>query len=432
MKTAVSTFVAAALLASPASARPKANATTPATVHCTSDAPCPLLVARTIDLEANSGFTSLSLGRDGTGYMSATVSGSVDELRSVILEIREQEPVRRVPNAMPFTHVRTDASGSPVLVDRPWASVLLRQGWLDGSHPRTVGDWSRHLVEADVRGLERLQMLDTALDPEGHVIALFGSRETTGQFPLIVAQSEGESWHAEVAEARPYLSAAAMDLDPQGRIFIARATHRQGDPGTKLVVGPLGQPPTTVLGPPEGHRDQVRWVDLLAPTETRPAMLSLASQESLRLARIGPQGEPFVRSVPQLRVVESTEPYEKDSVEQTFVTAHLDDHVLLPTPRHVVLAWLSTKVDRTVTCSTETTQVGPVRGCATTRDDSREQLHVARVTEDLTLADIITLTLPAVGAQGLAGAVRGDQVALAVARPGVAVNEVDYVVLSMK
>jgi hypothetical protein len=400
--------------------------------QCQTAAPCPVRVAVTIESEADTTITSVALGSDLTGhvglYRSSRGAEATPGGRGQIVEIDARGQARMHDDVLPGSIVRTDAGGQPVVISRPWAIVLQHHGWLDGSHPRTLGAWPRHVLDVDVRGIERLDLLDARVGPGGEAFALLSSRQTIGQFPLLLARSDREgSWSVDTIEPRPPRCLAALDVTPDGRPFAAWSTR------TAIVAGIVGEEPLTVIGSSEQALAPVTALQVLAPTATEPALVSMLIGGELLLARLGPGG-PELGEVTEARATagEPSDSLSPGSSREDYVTGLPEHHVLLRTERDVRLAWVGQHVDRAHQCHEDASGAGPHVTCSTEHDQSRALLTVASIGDDLRPTEPLTLVLASTGVRSLAGDARGGAVVLAVMRRAEADRgELDYVVLGV-
>jgi hypothetical protein len=399
--------------------------------QCQSAAPCPVRVAVTIVSEVHTTISSVALGSDLRGYVGlhspSTGEHATPGGRGQILEIDGQGQHRMHHDVLPASIVRTDASGQPVVISRPWAIVLQHHGWLDGSYPRTLGAWPRHVLDVDVRGVEYLELLDARVGPGGEAFALLGHRQTTGQFPLLLARTDRERGsRVDTIEASHLQGLAALDVTPDGRPFAAWSMR------TAIVAGILGETPLTVIGASERPLASVSALRVLAPTATEPALVSMLVGGKLLLARLGPGG-PEIREVTEVTATtdEPFLPFSPGSSHEDYVTAYPEHHVLLRTERGVRLAWVGQHVDHARQCHAVTSEAGQQMECRTEHDRSRALLGVVAIGDDLRPTEPLTLVLASTGARSLAGDARGGAVALAVMRHAKADDpgEIDYVVL---
>ncbi|MCX4242494.1 hypothetical protein [Paraliomyxa miuraensis] len=412
--------------------RPSSNAP-----RCPADAPCPVQVSVSIELPPTATVTSVALAADHTGYVGTrgwpsrtdpTAGG-----RGQVIEIGAQGLARAHDDVLPGSILRTDAAGQPVVISRPWAMVLQERGWLDGSHPRTLGTWPRRVLDVDVRGVERLESFDARVGPRG-VVALLSSRQTFGQFPLLLARSTDDGgWTVDALDPRPARGLAAFDLTPDGRPFAVWVAQSTDPTGVAIVAGFVGSDPVTVVGPPSAAAAAVSVIDVLAPTDGQPALVSLAIGNELHLARLAPDG-PMLREVVAARGTEH-DPQRSYPLGTTHeeVTGVPEHHLLLRTGHRARLAWIGQHVERVHHCREEVTEVGPIVACNDEHAESSSRIHVVGLDDDLQPVDPLVVDLAPAQVHRMVGAARPDAVALAVLR-GVDADRaaLDYVVLSMR
>jgi len=411
-------------------------------LRCTAPStPCPIETAVSITVDRTASLTNMALGADGTGFVALRWSTSGAEAvpggRGQILEIDREGGVTGYEDLLPGSMVKTDTAGNPIVISRPFAAVLHVHGWLDGSYPRTLGPWPRHVLDVDIRGVERLAILDTRLDAEGAPMVLLGHSQSSGQFPLLLAHAlPTPGGHVEVVDPKPYGGAAALDVMPDGRPYIVHTTlsGTTEDATLDLVAGPVGTPPVTVHQ--RSFREfRVDAVRVLAPTDTEGAILSLVTRGELHLARVD-DGQPRTRELPELRTVEH------DSIPPIsgpvrYTNSHPDQHVLLRNDHGAFIAWLAQDYEYEQSCSEVTTEVGPIMGCDIADNQSRAVVKLAPILDDLALGPITTLQFSSMGVSTLVGDARGERIALASMRwnsergpEGPA--ELDYVVLTTR
>jgi hypothetical protein len=423
-------FVAGWLL-SLGCAAPAVGSRAPKGPHCQDAAPCPVQVAVSVESEVDTTICSVALGTESTGYVAvqrSSMGGPGSPVsRGQILEIDGRGQLRMHDDMLPGSFVRTDASGQPVVISRAWGIVLRHHGWLDGSYPHALGPWRRHVLDVDVRGVERLDLLDTRVGPGDEVFALLGSQQTTGQFALLLARTDhGGGWSVDTVTPSHLQGLAALDSTTDGRPFAAWSQR------TTVVAGIFGDERRVVIDTSKHASAPVRALGVLAPTATEPALVSMLIGDKLLLARLGPGG-PEIREVTEAKPIAETPEgsLELGFAHEDYITALPEHHILLRTDRDVRLAWLGEHVDRERQCDVVVSEVGPLEECRTAHDKSRSLLTVATIGDDLQPTELLTLVLLSTGARSLAGDTRGGAVALAVRRhemPNRA--EIDYVVLA--